>query len=130
MLLLMARNWWMLVLRGIAAILFGLLAWTWPGVTLVVLVMLWGAYALVDGLLAIASAISGASGRPWWTLALEGVAGVGAAVVTWLWPGLTAIVLLYVIAAWAIVTGVIEIVVAIRLRKEIRGEFWLALAGL
>jgi uncharacterized membrane protein HdeD (DUF308 family) len=129
MLLLMARNWWMVVLRGIAAILFGVLAWTWPGVTLVVLVMLWGAYAFVDGLLALVSAFSGASGRPWWVLALEGVVGLGAAAVTWLYPGVSAIVLLWVIAAWAIVTGVVEIVAAIRLRKEIQGELWLGLAG-
>jgi uncharacterized membrane protein HdeD (DUF308 family) len=129
MLLLMARNWWLVVLRGIAAILFGVLAWTWPGVTLVVLVMLWGAYAFVDGALALVSAFSGASGRPWWVLALEGVVGLGAAAVTWLYPGVSAIVLLWVIAAWAIVTGVVEIVAAIRLRKEIQGELWLGLAG-
>jgi uncharacterized membrane protein HdeD (DUF308 family) len=126
----MAKNWWLVVLRGIAAILFGVLAWTWPGVTLVVLVMLWGAYAFVDGLLAIVSAFSGASGRPWWVLALEGVVGLGAAAVTWLYPGLSAFVLLWVIAIWAIVTGIVEIVAAIHLRKEIQGEFWLGLAGL
>jgi uncharacterized membrane protein HdeD (DUF308 family) len=130
MLRLMAKNWWAVVLRGVFAILFGALAWTWPGVTLGALVLLWGAYAFADGILAIVSAFSGASGQPWWVLALEGVVGLGAAAVAVFYPGLTAMALLYLIAAWAIVTGVFEIVAAIRLRKEIEGEFWLGLAGL
>jgi uncharacterized membrane protein HdeD (DUF308 family) len=130
MLRLMARNWWVIVLRGVCAILFGVLAWTWPGVTLGALVLLWGAYAFIDGVLALVSAFSGASGQPWWVLALEGLVGLGAAAAAVMYPGITALVLLYMIAAWAIVTGVFEIAAAIRLRKEIEGEVWLGLAGL
>jgi uncharacterized membrane protein HdeD (DUF308 family) len=128
MLQLMAKNWWAVVLRGVFAILFGVLAWTLPGVTLGALVLLWGAYAFVDGILALVAAFSGAAGRPWWVLALEGIVGLGAAAATVLYPGITAIVLLYLIAAWAMVTGIFEIAAAIRLRKEIEGEFWLGLA--
>jgi uncharacterized membrane protein HdeD (DUF308 family) len=130
MLSLIARNWWAVVLRGVLAILFGAIAWMWPGVTMGVLVLMWGAYCFADGVLAIYSAFSGASGQPWWVLALEGVIGLGAAAVAFLYPGLTAVTLVYLIAAWAIATGILEIVAAIRLRAEIKGEFWLGLAGL
>ena len=129
MLGMMARNWWMIVLRGVFAIAFGVLAWTWPGITLGVLVLMWGAYAFADGVLALIAAVSGASGKPWWMLTLEGLVGIGAAAVAFFYPGITTLVLLYMIAAWAIVTGIFEIVAAIQLRKEIEGEFWLALAG-
>jgi uncharacterized membrane protein HdeD (DUF308 family) len=130
MLSVIARNWWLIVLRGVCAIVFGLLAWIWPGVTLATLVLLWGAYAFVDGILALAAAFSGRADAPWWALTLEGIVGILAAVAAFLYPGITAIILLYVIAIWAIVTGVIEIVAAIQLRKEIEGELWLGLAGL
>jgi len=130
MLRFIARNWWMLVLRGACAILFGVLAFTWPGVTLGALVLLWGVYAFADGILAFAAAFSGAAGTPWWVLILEGLVSIAAAAAAVLYPGITAIVLLYVIAAWAIVTGVFEIAAAIQLRKEIEGEIWLGLAGL
>ena len=130
MLSLMAKNWWALVLRGVFAVLFGMLAWSLPGLTLGTLILLWGIYALADGILAILAAVSGASGQPWWVLAFEGIIGIGAAAVAFFNPALTAIALLYVIAVWAIVTGVLEIAAAIRLRHEITGELWLALAGL
>jgi uncharacterized membrane protein HdeD (DUF308 family) len=130
MLQLIAKNWWMLVLRGVCAILFGVLAFTWPGVTLGALVLLWAVYAFADGVLAFAAAFSGASGTPWWVLILEGLVSIAAAAAAVLYPGITAIVLLYVIAAWAVVTGVFEIAAAIQLRKEIQGEVWLGLAGL
>jgi uncharacterized membrane protein HdeD (DUF308 family) len=129
MLQLMARNWWMLVLRGACAILFGIFAWTWPGVTLGVLIVLWGLYAFADGVLAFAAAFTGAAGRPWWALIVEGLVSFGAAAAAIFFPGVSAVVLLYLIAAWAIVTGVLEIVAAIQLRKEIKGELWLGLAG-
>lgn len=124
------RNWWLLVLRGVCAVLFGLLAFIWPGMTLGVLVLLFGAYALADGILALVAAVSGSTGTPWWVLLLVGLAGVAAATTTFLYPGITAVVLLYLIASWAIVTGVLEIAAAIQLRKEIEGEVWLGLAGL
>jgi uncharacterized membrane protein HdeD (DUF308 family) len=125
----MARNWWAIVLRGVVAILFGLMAWLWPGVTLGALVLLWGCYAFADGVLAFAGAFSDANRTPWWALVLIGIVGVGAALFAFVYPGLTAVGLLYLIAFWAMVTGLFAIVAAIELRQEIEGEFWLGLAG-
>jgi uncharacterized membrane protein HdeD (DUF308 family) len=126
----LARNWWVLLVRGLAAIIFGVLAFVWPGITLLAFVILFGAYALADGAMAIAWAITGRGGeRPWWGMLLVGLAGVAAGLVTFLWPGITAVSLLVVIAAWAIVRGVLEIVAAVRLRNAIRNEWLLALAG-
>jgi uncharacterized membrane protein HdeD (DUF308 family) len=126
----LARNWWVLALRGLAAIVFGVLAFVWPGITLWVLVLLFGAYMLVDGIFAIVAAVR-AAGREarWWLLLIEGVLGVLAGLVAFFWPGLTALALLYFIAAWAIVTGILELVGAIKLRQEIEGEWALGLSG-
>jgi uncharacterized membrane protein HdeD (DUF308 family) len=127
----LGRNWWLVLLRGIAAIVFGLLAWAWPGVTLVTLVLFWGAYALVDG---VAALIGGwktkDAGKPMWTVVLVGLVGIAAGIFTFLQPGVTAIALLILIAVWAIVQGVLEISAAIRLRKEIQNEWLLILCGL
>ena len=127
----LTQRWWVVALRGVAAVIFGILALVWPGITLGALVLLFGAYALVDGVCALWTAATGgpaASGRrPW--LVLEGVAGVAAGIVTFVWPGITALALLAVIAAWALVTGVLEIVAAIRLRREIEGEWLMVLSG-
>jgi uncharacterized membrane protein HdeD (DUF308 family) len=126
----LARNWWAIALRGLAGIIFGVLAFVVPGVTLAVLVLLFGAYALVDGIFNVMAAVSGRSGRqPWWMLLLEGVVSVAAGLVAFFMPGLTALALVYVISAWAFVTGVLEIAAAIRLRKVITNEWWLALSG-
>jgi uncharacterized membrane protein HdeD (DUF308 family) len=126
----LAKNWWLLLLRGIAAIIFGLLAFAWPGLTLVTLILLYGAYALVDGVLAIVAAITGGvPGSRWW-LAIVGLLGIAAGLVTFLTPGLTALVLLFFIAGWAIVTGVFQIIGAIKLRKEIDNEWLLILGGI
>jgi uncharacterized membrane protein HdeD (DUF308 family) len=130
MVIVLVRNWWALALRGLLAVLFGILAIAWPGIALGALVLLFGAYALVDGVLSIAAAVVGrTSGMPWWALLLEGVLGIATGIVTFAWPGITGIVLLYLIAAWAIFTGILEIVAAIQLRKEIQGEWLLALSG-
>ena len=127
----LARNWWAVLLRGVAGIVFGILTLLSPAVSLTALVLLFGAYAFVDGLFAIVSAIRAHSTSDrWWLLLVEGVAGVAAGVLTAIWPGITALVLLYLIAAWALVTGGLEIAAAIRLRKVITGEWLLALAGI
>src|SRR5437764_14238815 len=98
----LARYWWLLLLRGIAAILFGVLSFMWPGITVVTLVLFWGAFALVDGVLALANAIMGGGvGSRWW-LALVGLAGIAAGIVTFMNPGLTAVVLLWFFAGWSI----------------------------
>jgi uncharacterized membrane protein HdeD (DUF308 family) len=127
----LAENWWAVVLRGVAGILFGVITVLAPGISLAALVMLFGAYAFVDGVLAIASAIRRRGTRARWGLLLfEGVAGVAVGVATLLWPGVTALALLYLIAAWALLTGVLEIAAAIALRKEIEGEWMLVLSGI
>jgi uncharacterized membrane protein HdeD (DUF308 family) len=126
------RYWWTVALRGVLGVLFGLAAWIWPDVTIRVLVLLFGFYALVDGLLALAAAMMGgrlASGRRGW-LIFEGVAGVAAGVLTFIWPEITTLVLLYLIAFWAIATGVLEVVAAVMLRRELRGEWLLAAGGI
>jgi uncharacterized membrane protein HdeD (DUF308 family) len=124
----LARNWWLILLRGICAIIFGLLTIIWPGLSLFTLVILYGVFALFDGGLAIGAAIMGDTPAPRWWLALVGALGVAAGAVTLLWPGITGLVLLFFIAGWAIAAGVFEIVGAIKLRKEIENE-WLLIAS-
>ena len=128
----LADNWWLLLLRGIAAIIFGVLAFVWPGATLLTLTLLWGAYALVDGMFALWAAISGQGGdvAPRWWLALMGIVSILAGVVAFFWPGMTALVLLMFIAVWAVILGILQIWGAIQLRKEIDGEWLLVLSGI
>ena len=121
------RLWWALLLRGIAAVLFGLAALFWPDETLWVLIVFFGAYALVSGVFTIVAGIADHTRR--WLLLTEGVLGVAAGLIAFFWPGLTALVLLYVIAGWAIFTGVLEIVTAISLRREIDNEWMMILGG-
>jgi len=121
----LARNWWALALRGLVAVLFGLLTFILPGITLVTLVLLFGAYALADGIFNVIAFFRVASHH--WALLIEGLIGIIAGIVTFALPAMTAIVLLYVIAFWAIFTGVFEIVAGILLRKAITNE-WLLLA--
>lgn len=124
----LARNWGLILLRGALAILFGVLAFIWPGITLFTLVIMYGAFAFVDGVLALVAAIRGGTPAPRWWLALVGLFGIAAGVLTLFWPQITALVLLLFIAAWAIVTGIFQIIGAIRLRHEIDGE-WLLIAS-
>ncbi len=126
----LAKNWWVLALRGVLAIVFGVLAALMPGITLFALVLLFGSYAIIDGGFAIVAAIRrrGTAG-PWWALLLEGLIGIAAGVVTFVFPGLSALALVYVIGAWAIFTGVLEILAAFVLRRQIQGEWWLAATG-
>jgi uncharacterized membrane protein HdeD (DUF308 family) len=127
----MSRDWWIVALQGVAAIAFGILALVWPAITLLALVFLFAAYALVDGVLALMSGIRRGrdGGRPdWWRIA-RGVVGIAVGVVAFAMPGITAYVLLILIAARAIVSGAIELVAAYQLRDVIRGEWLLALDG-
>jgi len=127
----LAENWWLLLLRGLAAIAFGVIAFFWPGITLLSLTYLWGAYALADGVFSLWAATAGPSGDAssrWW-LALMGVVSILASAVAFFWPGVTALVLLMFIAAWAIVIGALLIYGAIELRKVIANEWWLILSG-
>jgi uncharacterized membrane protein HdeD (DUF308 family) len=127
----LSRYWWLLVLRGAAAVAFALLALLWPGATLAALVVLFGAYTLVDGLLALALAFGanrrGGGDRGW--LVLHGVLGIAAGIVVFIWPVITAVVLLLVVAAWSVVIGIFQIIAAIQLRREITDEWYLALGG-
>lgn len=126
----LARNWWALFLRGIAAVIFGLLAFFWPGVTGLVLVILFGAYAFVDGVFALISAIRAAeSHERWIAFAVEGIVGLIIAAVTFFSPLIAAIALYWVIAIWAVLTGILELVAAGQLRKLIPNEWLLVLGG-
>jgi uncharacterized membrane protein HdeD (DUF308 family) len=127
----LAENWWLLLLRGIAAIVFGILAFTWPGLTLLALTFIWGLYAISDGILALWAAIAGRGGQmaPRWWLAIVGIVGILAGLLAFVWPDMTALILLMFIASWAIVVGILQIWGAIRLRKEIEGEWLLGLSG-
>ena len=128
--LVLVRNWWALGLRGVAAVLFGLIAFLMPGVTLAALVLLFGAYSLVDGIFSIIAGIRAAERHErWWPFVLEGLLSILVGVIAFLMPAAAAFALLFVIAAWAIITGVLRISAAIRLRKEIRGEWMLILNG-
>lgn len=124
------EHWWAIALRGVLGILIGIVAFVMPVTTIVALVWLFGAYAILDGLFDLITVWGKGRTRPWWAMALEGVLGLGAGIVSFVWPGITALALIYLIAAWALITGVLEIVAAIRLRKEIEGEWLLALSGI
>jgi uncharacterized membrane protein HdeD (DUF308 family) len=125
------RNWWMFAVRGVLAIVFGILALIWPESTKVALVWLFGAFTLLDGILAVTAGIAthGVFDR-WWALLLEGIAGIVVGLTAFFWTDLTALALLYLIAAWAIVTGIFEIAAAIQYRHVISGEWAMILGGL
>ena len=130
MLTLLSRNWWLVALRGVIAILFGIVTLLVPGIALASFVLLFGAYAIVDGLAAVWSAFQHRSEQGWWIHLLEGIVSVIAGIVAFIYPAITSLVLLYVVAAWAIMTGIFELWAAIQLRKEMDGEFWLGLSGI
>lgn len=130
MLYVLAGKWWALFLRGLVALVFGVTSFVWPDISLTALVFLFGAYALANGLFTVVAAFGAPqSYRHWWVLLLEGVFGVIAGALSFVWPGITALVLLYLIATWAVVTGAFKIAAAVRLRKVIAGEWLLALSG-
>lgn len=127
----LAQNWWAIVLRGVGALLFGVGAFVWPGMTLTVLVLLFGAYALVEGLLATLWAVVGRrpGAFPWGAL-LAGLTGIAVGIVTFVSPGITGVALVYLIATWAVVRGAFEILAAFHLRRELDNEWLLAMSGL
>jgi uncharacterized membrane protein HdeD (DUF308 family) len=127
----LAENWWLLLLRGLAAIAFGVIAFLWPAITLVALTYLFGIYAIVDGLAAIWAAFNlpGEAGPRWW-LGLSGVVSILAGIVAFVYTGITAWVLLVFIAVWAIIIGVLQLYAAIQLWKVIDNDWWLILSGL
>lgn len=128
---LLARNWWTVALRGALAILFGLALLIWPGISLRVLVALFGLFAIVGGAFtAIVMLRELGAYRRWWLFLIEGLFGIAAGVVALLWPDITGLILLYLIAAWAIVTGLLEIIVAFQLRQQLQGEWLLVIAGI
>jgi uncharacterized membrane protein HdeD (DUF308 family) len=131
MLGLVARDWWAFAIRGVAAIAFGVLAFIWPEATLSVLVLLFGAYVLIDGVSMLIALARGdaLARRHAWAVGIIGVLGIVAGVVTFAWPGLTAMSLLYLVAFWAIATGTFEVIGAVALRRELDGEIWMALGG-
>ena len=126
----LARNWWLLALRGVAGILFGIVALVWPESTLAALVLVFGAYVFVDGIFALIAGIGMRRQMDrWWLLILEGVAGIILGLLTFRSPDTTALILLLFIATWSIITGVFEIAMAARLRKMIPNEWLLIVSG-
>jgi uncharacterized membrane protein HdeD (DUF308 family) len=128
----LAQHWWVVVLRGVLAILFGIIALVWPGITILALVLVFGAYALVDGVLALVAAfmrrdISGTD-RAW--LVVQGIAGIAVAAIVAFWPGITALILLVLIALWLLLSGAFQIASAIALRRQLRNEWLLLLTGI
>jgi len=127
----LSRHWWAFLARGLCAVAFGILTWVWPGITVRVVLVAFGAFALANGILSISKAVDSWDEKDdRWLFVLEGLLGIGIAIITLFATKVTAVALLFYIAAWTLAMGVMEIVIAIRLRKEIEGEFWLFLAGL
>ncbi|MFO1143792.1 MAG: DUF308 domain-containing protein [Amaricoccus sp.] len=128
----MAQHWWLMLLRGIAAVLFGIVSLVWPGISALSLVFIWGAYTFADGIFSLGAGIMGAggatTGQRWW-LALTGVLGIVAGLIAFFAPVLTGGILLIFIAIWAIAIGIMSIIGALQLRKEIEGEWLLILSG-
>jgi len=126
-----ARYWWLLLVRGVIAVLFGIMALVWPVITLMMLVLLFGAYALIDGIFAVIVGVRvRRDGERWWMMILGGLVGIAIGVLTFIWPRITTLALLYLIAAWAIITGTLAVMAALWLRKMIKGEWLLALYGI
>ncbi len=127
----MSRYWWVLLLRGVLAILFGIVALSYPGMTLASLVLWFAIFVFADGISNVFHAFSGRKdNESWWVLLFEGLLGITFAVVTFQAPGITAMLLLLYIGFWAMASGVLRIVLAIRVRDEIDGEWWMVLGGL
>jgi len=121
------RNWWIPVVRGVLGILFGFLVFAYTRTAIQVFVYLFGIYALLDGVIALALAFDVSRGRGW--LVLSGIAGIAAGILTFIYPSITAVVLVYIVAAWAVITGIFEIVAAFEWRQVLSDTWMLGLAG-
>jgi len=127
----LTRYWWAFIARGVCAIALGVMVFAWPAITAAALIILFSVYAFADGVFLVVKAIGSWKARDdRWLLLFEGLLGIGIGVVAFLAPGVTAIVLLFYIAAWSLTTGILEIIAAIRLRKEIEREVWWILSGI
>jgi uncharacterized membrane protein HdeD (DUF308 family) len=127
----LSRNWWMVLVRGLVWILFGVVVFAWPGISLISITLFFGATLLLDGILSVANGIRGRKEHDdWWILLLIGLAGVAVGLFAVLNPGVASLALIFYIAIWAVATGLMQILAAIRLRKVIEGELWLVLGGL
>ncbi len=126
-----ARNWTAILWRGVVSLVLGILILVWPGLSLRIFLLLFGVYAFVEGFFSVFDAIGRVrSERPWVLRLVRGLFGIGVGIVTFAWPGITAVVLVYIIAAWAFATGIVEIVAAVEFRRQIAGEWLLAAAGI
>ncbi len=126
----LAKNWWTLAVRGALAVAFGLAAIIWPEITIVVLLTLFGAYLIVDGIVALGSALGAAKRETrWWPMVLEGLVDISIGILVFAVPGVTTVVLLFFVAFWAILTGIFRISAAVELRREIRGEWLMIVSG-
>ena len=127
----LSRYWWMTVLRGVFWILFGIVIFANPGISLVSLTLALGIVMFIDGIINLSHAVSARKeDDDWWILLLVGLAGIGVGILTFYNPQATALAVVYYVAIWAVATGLLEVVAAVRLRKQIQGEVWLALAGI
>jgi len=129
MLELLRTYWWTFLIRGLLALAFGIMALIWPGITLMALVMLFGIYVIVEGVFSLVAAFSNRGAGAWWVLLLEGIVSIAIGCIAFIWPGITAVGLMIFIALWAIFTGLLEIGAAVQLRREMQGEWILALIG-
>lgn len=125
-----ASKWWLLLLRGLAAIIVGIIAFIQPGSALIALVLVLGAYSFIAGVIALMAAAAGVAGDRWWALLLEGVIGVVAALLIWSWPIASTIAFVYFVAAWLILTGIVQIAAGVQLRDVISTEWLYILGGL
>lgn len=124
------ERWWVFLIRGLLALIFGILCFVQPDLSLTTLVLMFGIFALADGVMGVFIAVVGRKEiEDWWVLLLWGLIGITAGVLTFAAPNVTALVLLFYIALWAVVSGVLQVALAIRLRKEVEGELFLILAG-
>jgi len=127
----LSRYWWAFIARGVLAIALGVMVYVWPAITITALIIVFGVYAFVDGVFLVVKAIGSWKARDdRWLLLFEGLLGIGIGLMAVFAPGVTTIGLLFYIAAWSLATGILEIVGAIRLRREIQGEVWWILTGI